>query len=135
MMFAHDSPSRHRHFYGDLHFLLFRISAAVCVAILVVCGLQSNAFAAERGEAPDGAPTLAREISVSEKTAPADAKRESVTSVIESEERVQGQLASTRVRSGANSYLIVDPKVGRTDRAETNGQKRVSPSRWELLRF
>jgi hypothetical protein len=97
---------------------------------------------AARVEAPDGSPQLPRETVVSDKSV--DPKTETgaasvnggANSVIQSEERVQGRLASARVGVGAApSYLIVDPNAGKTDRAANSGTRRVTPSQWELFRF
>jgi hypothetical protein len=87
-----------------------------------------------RIDAPDGAPELTSEKSVSNASVGAAPKASS--SVIVEEERVQGRLANAQVRvGGSKGYTVVDPNVGRTDRQADNGGKRVSPSLWELLRF
>jgi hypothetical protein len=92
--------------------------------------------AAEREAAPDGAPTLARDTSITDKTQTVSDTTDEPRGVITSESRVQGQLANARVSvGGRQSYLVVDPTVGRADRAGSNGSRRVSPSQWELLRF
>ncbi len=105
-----------------------------CFALLIAAQPVQSA---ERSAAPDGAPTLPRETVITEKTLPpGDDASGASRSVIQSESRVQGQLASARVSSGANAgYIIVDPSVGRADRAASNGRRRVTPSQWELLRF
>jgi hypothetical protein len=97
---------------------------------------------AARVEAPDGSPQLPREAVVSDKSVNPKAETGAVggnggaNSVIQSEERVQGRLASARVGVGAApSYLIVDPNAGKTDRAANSGTRRITPSQWELFRF
>jgi hypothetical protein len=82
--------------------------------------------------APDGAPALPKETTISQKSATSGAE---LDSVVRSEERVEGRLASARVGGAGNAYLIVDPNAGRTDRAASNSGKRVTPSQWELFRF
>jgi hypothetical protein len=47
------------------------------------------------------------------------------------EERVESRLAI--IRSGR--YVVTDPNVGRYDRAASNGQRRVTPSMWQVFRF
>ncbi len=87
-----------------------------------------------RIDAPDGAPELTAEKTVSNTSTNAPGK--SSGSVIIEEERVQGRLANARVSvGGARGYVVVDPNAGRTDRQPDNSGKRVSPSLWELFRF
>ncbi|TAG76070.1 MAG: hypothetical protein EAZ24_09500 [Burkholderiales bacterium] len=47
------------------------------------------------------------------------------------EERIESRLAIIRERG----YTITDPGAGRYDRATSNGQRRVSPSMWQIFRF
>ncbi|TAG00147.1 MAG: hypothetical protein EAZ43_14280 [Betaproteobacteria bacterium] len=82
--------------------------------------------------APDGSPALPKETTISQKSVTPSSE---LDSVVLSEERVEGRLASARVGGAANSYLIVDPNAGRTDRAASNSGKRVTPSQWQLFRF
>lgn len=90
--------------------------------------------APERVEVPDGAPQLAKEMTISN-TSPA-AGRASDAAVTVEEERVQGRLATAKVSViGGKGYTVVDPAAGRSDRQADNAGKRVSPSLWELLRF
>jgi hypothetical protein len=115
-------------------------SVALLSGVLPVSVSAQTKDKAARVEAPDGSPQLPRETVVSDKSV--DPKTETgaasggANSVIQSEERVQGRLASARVGVGAApSYLIVDPNAGKTDRAANSGTRRVTPSQWELFRF
>jgi hypothetical protein len=47
------------------------------------------------------------------------------------EERIESRLAVIRERG----YTITDPSAGRYDRAASNGQRRVSPTMWQIFRF
>jgi hypothetical protein len=83
----------------------------------------------ERIEAPDGSPTLPRDLSINQKTSASDADG---TVVAEPrEERIESRLAV--IRTGRAT--ITDPNVGRYDRAATAGTRRVSPAMWEIFRF
>ncbi len=87
-----------------------------------------------RVEVPDGAPQLAKEMSINNMSASAD--RSSDHALLVEEERVQGRLATAKVSvAGGKGYMVVDPAVGRTDRPADNAGKRVSPPLWELFRF
>jgi hypothetical protein len=119
------------------------VSRSLCRSLLIgvasiaaFSAFTANAQTTEkttRVDVPDGAPQLARETVVSDKST--DPKSES-RSVIESTERVQGRLASERVTvGGGQSYLIVDPNAGKIDRASVNNGRRTVPSQWELFRF
>ena len=110
--------------------------AAIAQTAVVPASPAASASVKEvaRTDAPDGAPELAAEKTVSNTSVTAPGK--SSTSVIADEERVQGRLANAHVRvGGSKGYTIVDPNAGRTDRQADNGGKRVSPSLWELFRF
>jgi hypothetical protein len=129
---------------SGFYFFLRRVmGVSVCaLACVVLFASAQPAQSEKRVAVPDGAPTLAHETVITEKTLPpseADEVANAGTrsrSVIQSESRVQGQLASARVNTGTSAgYVIVDPAVGRADRAAGNGRRRVSPSQWELLRF
>ena len=96
--------------------------------------VAASAPAPARIAAPDGAPELALEKSVSNTSVTANEK--SALRVVVEEERVQGRLSSAHVSvGGARGYSVVDPTVGRVDRNADNGGKRVRPSLWELFRF
>lgn len=115
----------------------FMLSLVCCVAFAqspAAPAAPATVAAPARSEAPDGAPELTAEKTVSNTSITATGKASTI--VIVEEERVQGRLASAHVRvGGAKGYTIVDPNVGRTDRQADNGGKRVSPSLWELFRF
>lgn len=93
-------------------------------------------------EVPDGSPQLAPEKFISNTstgvTGASNPGRSAISAstVVTSEERIQGRLASARVSvGGAKGYTVVDPDAGRTDRQSDHGGKRLSPSIWELFRF
>jgi hypothetical protein len=124
---------------GSPPFTQHRQSGGVYRTVIVaVCGLGVFAplNAAEREAAPDGAPSLVRETTITDKTQDSADTPDESRGVITTESRVQGQWANSRVSVGGRpSYLIIDPTVGRADRVGSNGNRRVSPSQWELLRF
>ena len=95
--------------------------------------------ASAQTEVPDGSPQLAPEKAISNTSTGATGASNpgrSAGTVIVSEERIQGRLASASVSvGGVKGYTIVDPDAGRSDRQPNNGGKRLSPSLWELLRF
>jgi hypothetical protein len=127
-MISGSSPLAHDRWLGGF----FRGALVAAIA----CGVLVTSYAAEREAAPDGAPTLIRETTITEKTQSTSDEGDESKGLIASESRVQGQLANARVSVGGRpSYLVVDPTVGRADRATSNGRRRVSPSQWELLRF
>jgi hypothetical protein len=82
---------------------------------------------AQRIEAPDGAPSVPKDVTINHTTSARDER----TADVVSEEKIENRLAI--IRSGR--YFVTDPNVGRYDRAASNGVKRVSPSMWELFRF
>jgi hypothetical protein len=88
---------------------------------------------AQRTPAPDGAPTLAKDLTINQSTSTRDERgaTDAGANAASSEEKIENRLAV--IRSGA--YVVTDPNVGRYDRATSNGVKRVSPSMWELFRF
>jgi hypothetical protein len=96
---------------------------------------QSSATApsASRVPAPDGAPTLPKDLAINQTTSVRESRgaSESVIGAASSEEKIENRLAVIR----AGGYVVTDPNVGRYDRAASNGVKRVSPSMWELFRF
>jgi hypothetical protein len=110
----------------------FGIAVAFCAATTLVHA--QSAGEPSRVEVPDGAPQLAAEKVISNQSSIPVAKPTGNITV--EEERIQGRLANARVSvGGARGYTIVDPAVGRADRQQDNGGKRVSPSLWELFRF
>ena len=114
--------------------LLALISSAVLAQSPAAPPAPVAASAPARIAAPDGAPELALEKSVSNTSVTVSEK--SALSVVIDEERVQGRLSSAHVSvGGARGYSVVDPTVGRVDRNADNGGKRVRPSLWELFRF
>ena len=117
-----------------------RVAAALLVALSASCAFAqpaqspAQASTAARVDAPDGAPQLAKETSISNTSTAVGRSSDSVVTV--DEERIQGRLASAKVSvGGGRSYTVVDPAAGRNDRQADNAGKRVSPSLWELLRF
>lgn len=47
------------------------------------------------------------------------------------EERIESRLAVIRERG----YTVTDPGAGKYDRAASNGQRRVTPTMWQIFRF
>jgi hypothetical protein len=116
------------------------VAVALLVALSASCAFaqvaQTPASAATpaRVDAPDGAPQLAKETTISNSSTAVG--RSSDAAVTVEEERVQGRLATAKVSvAGGKGYTVVDPAAGSNDRAAGNAGKRISPSRWELLRF
>jgi hypothetical protein len=91
-----------------------------------------------RAEVPDGSPALPRDTTINQTTS-ATLARERAEGALEpvapdaasSEERIESRLAV--IRSGRAT--VTDPNVGRYDRAVASGNKRVTPTMWELFRF
>ena len=126
----------------------FAAPAAVIGLALSSLVFAQPGAAASLAEVPDGSPQLAQEKIISNTssgvTDAADATDATSTSnpgrsastVIASETRIQGRLASANVSvGGAKGYTVVDPDVGRSSRQSNNGGKRLSPSIWEMFRF
>ncbi len=93
-----------------------------------------------RVEVPDGAPALARDMTIDQTTASTLVRERAADAIapdvatherVWSEERIEGRLAV--IRSGRTT--TTDPSVGRYDRAASNGSKRLTPGMWELFRF
>jgi hypothetical protein len=90
-----------------------------------------------RAEVPDGSPALPRDTTINQTTATTlvrervEVAPEATSDVASSEERVESRLAV--IRSGRAT--VTDPNVGRYDRAVASGNKRVTPTMWELFRF
>ncbi len=113
-----------------------------------VAGLAITQSAMAAPEAtPDGAPTIDKNNGVvsagttsstrkdavvdgasSDAATRSDGRRDDATV---SEEKVENRLAV--IRSGKTT--TTDPNVGRYDCAAVSGQRRVTPSMWELFRF
>lgn len=120
-------------------------AAAGCFVLAASVSAQtalSPLVIAPSTEVPDGSPQLAPEKVISNTTsgttgAVASGRFANASgSVIVSEERIQGRLASAHVSvGGGKGYTVVDPDAGRTDRQSGNGVKRLTPSTWELFRF
>ena len=119
-------------------------SSVAAFAAAVGLALSSSVFAQSAAapsqtEVPDGSPQLAQEKVIGNTSSGATGSANqgrSASTVIVSEERIQGRLASARVSvGGAKGYTVVDPDAGRSDRQSDNGGKRLSPSLWELFRF
>jgi hypothetical protein len=110
-------------------FALF--SAAQSIAQAPTPAVQTPA-PTQRTTVPDGAPVLAKDLTINQSTNARDERATTDSSAAaSSEEKIENRLAV--IRSGA--YVVTDPNVGRYDRATSNGVKRVSPSMWQLFRF
>lgn len=81
-------------------------------------------------EAPDGSPSLPKDTSITNVTADTIA-RDAGVSQVGSEERIESRLAV--IRNGRAT--VTDPNVGRYDRVQANGQRRVTPTMWQVFRF
>jgi hypothetical protein len=84
---------------------------------------------AARSPVPDGAPVLAKDLSIDQSSSLREERAAQAAAT--SEEKIENRLAV--IRSGG--YVVTDPNVGRYDRATSNGVKRVTPAMWELFRF
>ncbi len=118
---------------GLVFALLFGASSLVAQTAAPATGAQPTAANTQRAPVPDGAPTIAKDLTINQSTLARDARTvaEAGTTPAPQEEKIENRLAV--IRSGG--YVVTDPNVGRYDRATGNGVKRVSPSMWELLRF
>ena len=114
----------------------------VCLFVAVQALLASHAaFAADETTARVPAPELAPALPdrdnarVSNRDAvPQErikAQADETVSTDGREERIENRLAVIRERG----YTITDPSAGRYDRAANNGQRRVSPTMWQIFRF
>lgn len=116
------------------------MKTAICSSLLACSLVFATAHAADepnaRVPAPELQPTLPSKdnarVSSREpvaKEAVADPARGET--VERGEERIESRLAVIRERG----YTITDPNAGRYDRAASNGQRRVTPSMWQVFRF
>jgi hypothetical protein len=112
---------------------------------LVMIAVSPSVIAAEklmpapsRIPAPELAPELPSRdnarVTQKDSTASADAERSAANAEAHdgiSEERIESRLAV--IRSGRAT--VTDPNVGRYDRAAGNGQRRVTPTMWQVFKF
>jgi hypothetical protein len=118
------------------------LSVALLATTASLANAQTNAPPKKtepaRVEVPDGSPALPRDTTINQTTAAtlvrerAEGAAEAATpDTASSEERIESRLAV--IRSGRAT--VTDPNVGRYDRAVASGNKRVTPTMWELFRF
>jgi hypothetical protein len=120
-------------FIGGILFTML-LGAQCSIAQTVAPSAPAGApQSAARTPAPDGVPTLAKDIVIDQSTSVREerANAQAGPNSAPSEEKIENRLAV--IRSGG--YVVTDPNVGRYDRATSNGVKRVAPSMWELFRF